>query len=104
MNHTAYIALGLGVFFLVVSIIKGFASRAERRRLADVRSAALHGGTPDAPVHLESPFSPRSPVPAPAPESAAPAPVPSPESAAPARAQPAPAPAGAAAPDPDPAD
>lgn len=57
MNPTAYIALGLGVFFLVVSIIKGFASRAERRRLADVRSAALHGGTPDNPVHLESPFS-----------------------------------------------
>ncbi len=57
MNPTAYIALGLGVFFLVVSIIKGFASRAERRRLADVRSAALHGGTPDNPVHLESPFA-----------------------------------------------
>ena len=57
MNPTAYIALGLGVFFLVVSIIKGFASRAERRRLADARSAELHGGTPDNPVHLESPFA-----------------------------------------------
>lgn len=57
MNSTAYIALGLGVFFLIVSILKGFASRAERRRLADVRSAAANGGTPDAPVHLESPFA-----------------------------------------------
>ena len=111
MTSTAYIALGLGFFFLFVAIINGFRARAERRRQADVRSAALHGGTPDAPVHLESPFSPRSPVPAPAPESAAPAPAapapapaPGPESAAPARAQPTPAPAGAAAPDPDPAD
>ena len=57
MNPTAYIALGLGVFFLIVSILKGFASRADRRRLADVRSAALNGGTPDNPVHLESPFA-----------------------------------------------
>ena len=57
MTPTAYIALGLGCFFLFVAIAKGFASRAERRRLADVRSAALHGGTPDNPVHLESPFA-----------------------------------------------
>ena len=57
MNATAYIALGLGFFFLLVSVLKGFAARAERRRLADVRSAALHGGTPDNPVHLESPFA-----------------------------------------------
>ena len=57
MNATAYIALGLGFFFLLVSVLKGFAARAERRRLADVRSAALNGGTPDAPVHLESPFA-----------------------------------------------
>ncbi len=103
MTTTAYIALGLGFFFLFVAILNGFRARAERRRQADVRSAALHGGTPDAPVHLESPFSPRSPAPAPAPESAAPAPAapapaPGPESAAPARAHPAPAPAGAAAP------
>jgi hypothetical protein len=67
MTPTAYIALGLGCFFLLVAIAKGFASRAERRRLADVRSAALHGGTPDNPVHLESPF----PAPAPASESRA---------------------------------
>lgn len=57
MTPTAYIALGLGCFFLLVAIAKGFASRAERRRLADVRSAALNGGTPENPVHLESPFT-----------------------------------------------
>ena len=100
MTTTAYIALGLGFFFLFVAILNGFRARAERRRQADVRSAALHGGTPDAPVHLESPFSPRSPAPeSAAPAPAAPAPAPGPESAAPARAHPAPAPAGAAAPE-----
>lgn len=57
MNPTAYIALGLGVFFLFVAILKGFLARADRRRMDDIRSAALHGGTPDNPVHLESPFS-----------------------------------------------
>ena len=57
MNATAYIALGLGVFFLFVAILKGFLARADRRRMDDIRSAALHGGTPDNPVHLESPFS-----------------------------------------------
>ena len=57
MNATAYIALGLGVFFLFVAILKGFLARADRRRMDDIRSAALHGGTPDNPVHLESPFT-----------------------------------------------
>ena len=57
MNATAYIALGLGVFFLFVAILKGFLARADRRRMDDIRSAALHGGTPDNPVHLESPFA-----------------------------------------------
>ena len=57
MNPTAYIALGLGVFFLFVAILKGFLARADRRRMDDIRSAALHGGTPDNPVHLESPFA-----------------------------------------------
>ncbi len=56
MNSTPYIALGLGLFFLLVYVLKGFAARADRRRLDDVRSAAANGGTPEAPVHLESPF------------------------------------------------
>ena len=61
MTSTAIIALGLGVFFLFVAVLNGFRARAERRRQADVRSAALMGGTPDAPVHLESPFAARGP-------------------------------------------
>ena len=53
MNTTQIIALTLGVFFI-------FAANADRRRRADEENAARQGGTPDAPVHLESPF----PVPA----------------------------------------
>lgn len=76
MTTTACIALGLGCFFLLVAVLNGFRARAERRRQADVRSAALNGGTPDAPVHLESPFSPRPAASAPAvPQADAPAPV-----------------------------
>lgn len=59
MTPTTYIALALGLFFLFVLILKGFKDRAERRRLDDIRSAALNGGTPDAPIHLESPFAPQ---------------------------------------------
>lgn len=57
MTPTAYIALGLGLFFLFVAILKGLMARAERRRQEDIRSAAINGGTPDAPIHLESPFA-----------------------------------------------
>ena len=56
MNPTPAIALALGVFFLVVAVVNRFRARAERRHQDDIRSAALNGGTPDAPVHLESPF------------------------------------------------
>ena len=60
MNTTQIIALTLGVFFIFAAMLKRFAANADRRRRADEENAARQGGTPDAPVHLESPF----PVPA----------------------------------------
>lgn len=56
-NSIYYIIAVLGTFFLVAAIVKGILSNAERRHLADVQSAAANGGTPEAPVHLESPFN-----------------------------------------------
>lgn len=53
----ATIAAFVGAIFLLAAIYKGFRSRAESRRLADERSAALTGGTPEEPVHLKSPFA-----------------------------------------------
>lgn len=61
MTPTTIIALALGVFFLLVALGNRIRSIREHRRLADIRSAALNGGTPESPVHLESPFTPRVP-------------------------------------------
>lgn len=58
-NPTAMIALVLGVFFLFVALVNRIRSGRERRHQADVRSAALNGGTPESPVRLESPFPDR---------------------------------------------
>lgn len=66
MTPTTIIFLALGIFFLLVAIWNRIRSVREHRRLADIRSAALNGGTPESPVHLESPFSPRAPEPPPA--------------------------------------
>ena len=55
-----YIALLLAVVFLVAAIVKSILANAERRHMADVQSAAANGGTPEAPVHLESPFNPNA--------------------------------------------
>ena len=61
MTPTTIIALALGIFFLLVALANRIRSIRERRHQADIRSAALNGGTPEAPVHLESPFTPRVP-------------------------------------------
>ena len=58
MTNTAIIAASLGAFFLLVAAIKGILARADRRRIEDERSAALNGGTPEAPIHLGTPFAP----------------------------------------------
>ena len=56
-NSLYYIIAVLGTFFLVAAIVKGILANADRRHQADVQSAAANGGTPEAPVHLESPFN-----------------------------------------------
>ena len=71
MTSTAIIAASLGAFFLLVAGIKSFLVRAERRRIEDEHNAALNGGTPEAPIHLGTPFAPN-----PEPEAAAEAQVP----------------------------
>ena len=107
MTTTTIIALALGVFFLLVAFANRVRSARERRHQADIRSAALHGGTPESPVHLESPFSPRgaaAPPAAPAQPPAAPAPSPPAAPVPPAPMPPPPAaPAAAPAPVPAPA-
>lgn len=101
MNPTAEIALSLGVFFLAVAVFNRFKTRRDLRRAEDARSAAKNGGTPDSPVHLESPFAARGASAAPADPAAPPNPAAAAAAAFPA-APAAPAPQAAVPPAPPP--